>query len=114
MNETTTKSGPTPGPWHERFIFRMIQAARNSKDMLIETPKTNDWADACLMASAPDFAAACTPERLDALDTLIVECVVRTDYADMQAISPVLDKARRLLRDLRAAVAKSRGEEVGP
>lgn len=63
----------TPGPWQPRFIYRMIRAARKDPNLLIAADPANDWADARLMAAAPDL--------LEALRTLV-------DYYDQAGIGP--------------------------
>ena len=60
--------------------------------------------DRALIAASPDFLAACTQVRFDALDALLA---VYVDDADDER----LQEAHDLLNDLRAAVAKATGED---
>lgn len=58
MSEQTKKSSPTPGPWATRFIYRTIKAARKDKSLLFVSKPGSDWADAAIMAAAPEMLAA--------------------------------------------------------
>ena len=36
----------TPGPWQTRFVWRSLDAARKTQDLLSNTLPTQDWPDA--------------------------------------------------------------------
>lgn len=82
----------TPGPWQPRFLYRMIKAARETPGLLIATDPANDWADACLMAAAPDMLHALR-ETLDCIEV---------NYVGVDVCPPCLELAR-------AAVSKAEG-----
>lgn len=41
----------TPGPWQTRFMYRSLSSARKDSSLLIETPASQDWTDAELIAA---------------------------------------------------------------
>ena len=49
----------TPGPWQARFIWRALNEARKSHDIIPNTEPEQDWPDAEFIASArTDYPAA--------------------------------------------------------
>lgn len=107
----------TDGPWkvvmpyhaHAQATCRCVQIGRDDSYTTSEVLT----ADAHLIAAAPDFLAACTPERLDALDQVITQIVMIMAGGNLAVV-----KCEELLRDLRRASARAtvggEGEQVTP
>jgi hypothetical protein len=77
----------------------MIRAARKDPGLLIGADEANDWADASLMAAAPDLYAACEEVRTWLEDE---------SFNDLDDLS---DDCKDLLATIKAALSKARGEE---
>lgn len=101
----------TPGPW--RVSDRSIVTDEYCIAVVDDHSEYADWerwrGNAALLAAAPLFVEACTPERLDALENVI-------EFAndDRDAISPgEIADAGALLAALRAACARVSRQEGG-
>lgn len=119
----------TPGPWQTRFIYRMIQAAREqaaSEDSgyVMSAPPENDWDDAELIASAPDMLIKIESlkeqnrELLEALkvaqlalspsETIARFCDINKTWHDDQVDKPSRDEVMAIIQ---SAIAKATGKE---
>lgn len=114
-NDAGAVAGHTPGPWsireHDGRFF--IEPASGPQ---IRIGMARKEADARVMVQAPAFLAACTPERLDALETLLnrVYDMYPLSNCDEEPAATLRAHAEvvPLLSDLRAAVSAAGGAQT--
>jgi len=97
----------TPGPWDEMVIGRDNQFIEiENKDQSICTvlnfdTDENMFANACLIAAAPDLLAAC--EAIDAE-------LMHLEASDLALFYQIEDEMADVIIKMRQAIAKARGE----
>jgi hypothetical protein len=58
-------AGATPGPWQERFIYRLFVATRANPDYKLNAPKETDWPTAQLIARCDPATMGAVLEALE-------------------------------------------------
>jgi hypothetical protein len=80
MNSTNTTpptlrellAGATPGPWQERFIYRLFVATRANPDYKLNAPRETDWPTAQLIARCDPATMGAVLETLEEARTVIL------------------------------------------